>query len=143
MSRPLPIDARRVIPAEALSWEATRASGPGGQHVNRTSSKVRLRFDPQQVTWLHPEARERLYRLAGSRASRDGSIVVESQETRDQSRNVMDARRKLAELVAQAMVRPKRRVKTKPTRGSQRRRLDAKKRRSKTKALRGRVRGDD
>lgn len=124
--RDLYIDETRTIPGHALSWSAARASGPGGQHVNRTESKVQLTLDPNQVFWLIGPIRERLLRLAGHQADGSGQITIASQEHREQSRNLDEARERMAELVRKALVRPKRRIATKPTKGSIRRRLDDK-----------------
>jgi ribosome-associated protein len=130
MSRELRIDDTHTIPARALSWTTARASGPGGQHVNRTESKVQLTLDPDQVFWLVGPVRERLLRSAGHQADGQGHITIASQEHREQSRNLEQARERLAELVRKALVRPKRRIATKPTKGSVRRRLDEKRRTS-------------
>jgi ribosome-associated protein len=138
----LSIDAARTIPAEALDVRTARASGPGGQHVNRTESKVQLRFDPRLVSWLDERARTRLYTLAGRSVDSEGRILIVSQEQRDQGQNLDRAREKLATLVRAALVRPKLRIATKPTRGSKERRIEGKKRRSDTKAGRGKVRDD-
>ncbi|MEZ4371542.1 MAG: alternative ribosome rescue aminoacyl-tRNA hydrolase ArfB [Polyangiaceae bacterium] len=128
MADALGITARIIIPASELSWSAVRASGPGGQNVNKVASKVELRFDAGHSRVLSEETRARLIQLAGSRASLEGVIVIVAQDTRDQRRNLELARERLAELVRQALVRPKRRRPSKPSRGATARRLDAKKR---------------
>ncbi|MCB9585346.1 MAG: aminoacyl-tRNA hydrolase [Polyangiaceae bacterium] len=128
MADALEITARIIIPASDLSWSAVRASGPGGQNVNKVASKVELRFDAGNSRALSEETRARLIQLAGSRASLEGVIVIVAQDTRDQRRNLELARERLAELVRQALVRPKRRRPTKPSRAATARRLDAKKR---------------
>ncbi|MGE0327129.1 MAG: alternative ribosome rescue aminoacyl-tRNA hydrolase ArfB [Polyangiaceae bacterium] len=128
MADALQITARIIIPASELSWSAVRASGPGGQNVNKVASKVELRFDAANSRVLSEETRARLMQLAGSRASLEGVIVIVAQDTRDQRRNLELARERLAELVRQALVRPKRRRATKPSRAATARRLDAKKR---------------
>lgn len=128
MADALEITARIIIPASELSWSAVRASGPGGQNVNKVASKVELRFDAANSRVLSEETRARLMQLAGSRASLEGVIVIVAQDTRDQRRNLELARERLAELVRQALVRPKRRRATKPSRAATARRLDAKKR---------------
>jgi ribosome-associated protein len=138
----LSIDPARIIPAEALEVRTARASGPGGQHVNRTESKVHLRFDPRLVSWLDERARTRLYTLAGRSVDSEGRILIVSQEQRDQGQNLDRAREKLATLIRAALVRPKLRIATKPTRGSKERRIEGKKRRSDTKAGRGKVRDE-
>src|SRR6185503_11540383 len=95
----LVIDARVAIPAEDLVWTAARSSGKGGQNVNKVSTKVDLRFDLAGTRALDPGAKARLRRSAASRIDKDGWLVVTSQATRDQSRNLEDARAKLAELI--------------------------------------------
>lgn len=131
-----------VIPARDLSWTAARSSGPGGQNVNKVSSKVDLRFDLAGSGALAPELKARVRAKAGaSRLDAEGRVVIVSQVTRDQKRNLEDAREKLAQLVRAAMVVPKKRRKTKPSRGAQERRLGEKKRRGEIKKGRGKIEG--
>ncbi|MCA9630326.1 MAG: aminoacyl-tRNA hydrolase [Myxococcales bacterium] len=130
MAESLEITTRIIIPASELSWSAVRASGPGGQNVNKVASKVELRFDAAHSLALSEETRARLMQLAGSRATLDGVIVMVVQDTRDQRRNLELARERLAALIRQALIRPKRRRPTKPSRAAKARRLDAKKRQS-------------
>lgn len=130
------INRRIVIPAADLAWTAVRASGPGGQNVNKVASKVDLRFDLAGTTAFSDEVKERLRRLPEARLDRDGRLVVTSQVTRDQSRNLEDAREKLADLIRRALVVPKRRKPTKPTKGSRERRLGAKRAQSEKKQAR-------
>jgi len=139
MSDDLPISKTRVIPADALALKTARASGPGGQHVNRTESKVQLTLDPARVPWIDHGTRLRIIALAGRNVDREGRIYVVSQEHREQPRNLETAREKLAEMVQKALVRPKRRVATKPSRAQKARRVEAKKQRSETKSQRRRV----
>ena len=119
-----------------------RASGPGGQNVNKLSTAAQLRFDTRRIT-LPADAEARLNRLAGQRMTKDGVIVIHAQRFRTQERNRADAIDRLLELLRAAMTRPIPRRPTKPTLGSKKRRLEGKKRRSDVKAKRGSAGYDD
>ena len=130
------------IPDSELDERFVRASGPGGQNINKVATAVELRFNIAASS-LPFDVKQRLTRLAGARVSNDGVLLIDSREFRLQSQNRSAARERLADLIRQALVRPKTRRKTKPSSGARERRLSTKKSRGQIKALRGRRRDGD
>ena len=124
------------IAERELEEHFIRAPGPGGQNVNKLASAVELRFDVRRSPSLPEDVRARLERLAGSRLTRDGVLVIDAHRHRTQARNRQDARERLVDLIRRAAVAPRPRRATKPTAGSRERRLESKKRRSAIKGLR-------
>ena len=131
-----------AIDEAELDESFIRASGPGGQNVNKVSTAVQLRFDVRRSPSLPNDVAVRLMKLAGSRLTKDGVLVLTADSFRTQERNRADARDRLIALIARAAVRPVRRRATKPTMGAKLRRLEGKSVRSGVKAGRGRVRED-
>ncbi|SMH41684.1 alternative ribosome rescue aminoacyl-tRNA hydrolase ArfB [Maritimibacter sp. HL-12] len=128
-----------VIHDWELSESFTRSSGPGGQNVNKVSTAVELRFEAARSPALTPAQKARLKRLAGRKWTSEGALLIRVEDTRSQARNREIAEDRLAEMIRAALVAPKRRVPTKPTLGSKRRRIEAKKQRGEVKAMRGKI----
>tara|TARA_R110000803_G_scaffold14953_1_gene41505 strand:+ start:711 stop:1145 length:435 start_codon:yes stop_codon:yes gene_type:complete len=138
----LRVSGELTVPAWELSEAFVRASGPGGQNVNKVSSAVQLTWNVEASS-LPVDVKARFTKLYGSRITNDGRMIVEASEHRSQPMNREAARKRLAQMILKASIRPKRRVATRPTAGSVRRRIASKKRRGEIKSLRGSVESDD
>ena len=132
----IPITDQIVFDEREIDESFIRASGPGGQNVNKVASAVRLRFDIRRSGSLPEAVRGRLERLGGHRVSQEGVLIVTAQRYRSQERNRADAQERLIAMIQEAAVRPVPRRPTKPTRASKQRRLESKKHRSTVKGLR-------
>ncbi len=130
------IDDTLTIDERCLEERFVRSSGPGGQNVNKVSTAVELRFDLRSCDVLSASERERLVRLSGRRMTDEGVLIIQAERFRTQERNRDDARNRLADLIRQALIAPKHRVATKPTKASRTRRLDGKTKRGSVKRLR-------
>jgi ribosome-associated protein len=139
----IPVTPEIALDDDEIGESFIRASGPGGQNVNKVSSAVQLRFDVRRSRNLPDAVAVRLMKLAGSRMTQDGVLVLTAQRFREQERNRADARARLVALVAAAAVAPVKRRASRPTAGSKERRLEGKSARSGIKAARGRVYSDD
>jgi ribosome-associated protein len=143
MSEAISVNGGVRVPAHAVTVRAVRASGPGGQNVNKVATKVELRVDVEAIEGLSDAARARLRALAGRRLDAEGRLRVTSQASRNQARNVEDAREKVRRLVVTALVRPRARVATRAPAAAEERRLDVKRRRAALKRWRSRPPADD
>ncbi len=140
---PIRITGSLAIDPEEIQESFVRAAGPGGQHVNTTSTAVQLRFDVRRSPSLPDDVRQRLERLAGRRLTRDGVLILVAQGQRSQLRNREEALARLVELIREATYKPAPRVKTKVSRAAKRRRVDDKKRHGAVKSLRQARRSDE
>jgi ribosome-associated protein len=131
-----------ALPDTELQFQFIRASGPGGQNVNKVASAVQLRFDAAGTQALTPAVKARLRALAGSRMTAEGALLIVARNHRTQEANRREALQRLEDLLARASIEPKKRHATRPTLGSRQRRLEVKRERKRTKQLRGRVIAD-
>jgi ribosome-associated protein len=130
------VSANLDIDEKELEERFVRSSGPGGQNVNKVSTAVELRFNLAGNTSIPPPAKSRLVKLAGRRLTDEGILIIQADRFRTQDMNRSDARKRLIELIAESLIAPKPRIKTKPSRGSKERRLKAKTERSGVKKMR-------
>tara|TARA_R110002049_G_scaffold309268_1_gene519502 strand:- start:4078 stop:4509 length:432 start_codon:yes stop_codon:yes gene_type:complete len=143
MMADLYVSPRLTIAEKDLTFSAARSSGPGGQNVNKVNSKVTLRWSPQHCAGLSAAWRSRFLSRFSNRINREGELVLHSEKYRDQGRNLADVRSRLVEMLLSCQSAPKRRKPTRPTLGSQRRRLDQKKQQSQKKQNRRRPKNED
>ncbi len=139
----LSVTKRFIIAESDLVWSASRSSGPGGQNVNKVNSKVTLRWKPVVQPGFDDGWRHRFASRFSTRINREGELVLHSDKTRDQFRNLADARARLVTMLLECRIPPKARKATRPTLGSKRRRIEGKRQLSEKKRLRGRPQRDD
>ncbi len=137
----LQLSSGQLIPENEISWQAMRAQGAGGQNVNKVATAIHLRFDIQKSS-LPDDFKQRLLRMHDKRITKDGVIVIKSQSHRTQEANRQAALQRLLDILETAAIRPKTRIATRPTKSSQRKRLDQKRQRSEVKSLRKTVQFD-
>ncbi|MDO9065159.1 MAG: alternative ribosome rescue aminoacyl-tRNA hydrolase ArfB [Sulfuricella sp.] len=133
------ITSQLAIDENEIELQFIRASGPGGQNVNKVSTAVQLRFDVAHSPSLPEDVRARLMKLAGNRLTNEGELLIEAKRHRTQERNRQDAIQRLVELIRHATEKPKPRIATKPTKASKKRRLETKKQRGEVKRGRGKI----
>jgi ribosome-associated protein len=143
MSSPLVINDKVTLPGSDLEWTAVKSSGPGGQNVNKVASKIELSFDFESSVALTDPVKARLRVLAKNTLDGEGRVFIKSEKTRDQGKNLADARDKLKDLILKAMVVPKVRKATKVSKAQKAKRLTTKKKVAKKKAARKKPRRDD
>jgi len=143
MSSPLVINDKVTLPGSDLEWTAVKASGPGGQNVNKVASKVELSFDFENTVALADSVKDRLRVLAKNQLDAEGRVLIKSEKTRDQVKNLTDARAKLKDLILEAMVVPKKRKPTKVSKSQKAKRLTNKKKVGAKKAARKKPSRDD
>ena len=143
MSTPLTVNDKITIPGSDLEWTAVKASGPGGQNVNKVASKVELSFDFEGTVALPDAARDRLAKLAKNSLDAEGRLLIKSEKTRDQGKNLNDAREKLKEMILEALKVPKVRKATKVSKAQKAKRVTNKKKVAAKKATRKKPSKDD
>ncbi len=136
MPDPIFVEGGVLVPADALEVRAVRASGPGGQNVNKVASKIELKVNLEKIQGMDAAGRKRLLRIVAKRIDSGGRLLVTSQRTRDQYRNLQDARKKVHDWITRALRPPKKRIRTQPSGASTQRRLEAKHHLSKIKQAR-------
>ena len=139
----IPITPTLSIDDSEVEERFVRASGPGGQNVNKVASAVELRFDAARSRALSPDVLQRLRAIAGARMTDEGVVVIDARRHRTQHQNREDARNRLAALIREALVRPKKRRKSRPTAASKERRMASKRRKSEVKRGRGKISGEE